>query len=177
MRCLLCHILIKFCCDPLVLWITSQFWWWFVDCLFLSFSIFSWHYGTNNPIIKSLWGEKLIFSVVMGGHHDIVTSDPECENIHVTQRQHETWRRLVASFVRFCFASGDVLLSPSTSPKIPKRKNEVVECEGFKGHKKIKRSLRKRIDRRKHFEASLGSLRFYEQYCWLLYSTWKLQNP
>ena len=37
---------------------------------------------------------------------------------------------------------GDVLLSP----KIPKRKNEGVECEGFKEHKKIKTSLRKRID-------------------------------
>ena len=30
--------------------------------------------------------------------------------------------------------------------KIPKRKNEGVECEGFKEHKKIKTSLRKRID-------------------------------
>ena len=49
-------------------------------------------------------------------------------------------------WIRFCFASGDVLLTPSTSPKIPKRKNEGVECEGFKEHKKIKTSLRKRID-------------------------------
>ena len=32
-------------------------------------------------------------------------------------------------------------------PKILKRKNEGVECEGFKDHKKIKTSLRKRIDR------------------------------
>ena len=39
--------------------------------------------------------------------------------------------------------SGDVLLSP----KIPKRKNEGVECKGFKEYKRIKTSLRKRTDR------------------------------
>ena len=48
---------------------------------------------------------------------------------------------LIISSILLGFSS-DVLLSP----KIPKRKNEGVECEGFKEHKKIKTSLRKRID-------------------------------
>ena len=48
--------------------------------------------------------------------------------------------RVIASIL---LHSGDVL----SSPKIPKRKNEGVQCKGFKDYKKIKTSLRKKIDR------------------------------
>ena len=144
MGCLLCHILMKFCCDPLVLWITSQFWWWFVDCLFLSFSIFSRHYGPNNPIIKSLWGEKADIFCCHGpasGHRDQWPWMRKYSCYSNDNMKHDEGLR------HHFFDSASLLATCFCRQKFRRGKTiEGVECEGFKEHKKIKTSLRKRID-------------------------------